>query len=318
MTADSSAGALAKRQFGRTGLLVHPLCVGCAPLGNMPADFGYAVSEDTALATVRAAFDSPINFMDTAAMYGDGESERRIGMVIRERGGLPSGFVLATKADRDMTTNYFGGDQARRSVERSLRLLGLARFQVLYLHDAEYSSWEQVTGPGGALEALLRYREEGIIQHLGVAGGPIDVMMRYVALGVFEAVITHNRWNLLNRDAEPLLTQAHARGMAVVNAAPYGSGILAKGPEGHSRFMYREASPELVARTRRIQAICASYGVPMAAAALQFSLREPRITSTIVGMTRPERVAQTLSLATYPIPDGLWQELAAVIPAAGK
>ncbi|MHB9091776.1 MAG: aldo/keto reductase, partial [Chloroflexota bacterium] len=254
MTTGGSAETLAKRPFGKTGLLVTPLCVGCAPLGNMPETFGYSVAEGDALATVRAALDSPINFIDTASMYGDGESERRVGVVLRERGGVPEGYVLATKADRDLQTNEFRGEQARRSVERSLRLLGRDSFQVLYLHDPEYSTWEQVTGPGGALEALLKYRDQGVIQHLGIAGGPIDVMMRFVELGVFEAVITHNRYNLLNRDAEPLLRMAHARGMAVVNAAPYGSGILSKGPDAYPRFMYEEAKPDTLERARRLQA----------------------------------------------------------------
>ena len=93
------------RPLGTTGLLVSPLCVGCAPLGDMPKTFAYSVPEEQALAMVRAVFQSPINFLDTAASYGDGESERRIGLVLKELGGLPAGYVLATKADRDLTTD---------------------------------------------------------------------------------------------------------------------------------------------------------------------------------------------------------------------
>src|SRR5262245_14720951 len=102
---------LSLRPFGPTGLQVTPLCVGCAPLGDMPETFNYSVSEDSALATLRAAFNSPINFLDTAAAYGDGESERRIGLVLRELGGLPAGYVLATKGDRDLHTGDFSGEQ---------------------------------------------------------------------------------------------------------------------------------------------------------------------------------------------------------------
>ena len=298
-----------KRPFGRTGLEVTPICVGCAPLGDMPETFAYSVSEENALATIRAIFASPINFVDTAASYGDGESERRIGIVLRELGGVPAGYVLATKADRHLQTGDFSGDQMRRSVERSLRLLGLDYLDICYLHDPEHRPFEEITAPGGALEALTRLASEGIIRHLGVAGGPIDLMMRYVDLGCFEAVITHNRYTLLNRDAEPLLDQASRLGLAVVNAAPYGSGILAKGPGVYPRYMYRDAPPELVERARRLEAICTRLGVPLPAVALQFSLRDPRITSTIVGMTRPERLAQTLDLARTPIPDALWAEV---------
>src|SRR2546430_2366878 len=122
-----STQSLAERPLGKTGLLVSPLCIGCAPLGDMPETFAYGVPEEQALTTIRAIFNGPINFLDTAASYGDGESERRIGLVLRELGGLPAGYVLATKADRDLRTGDFSGEQIRRSVDRSLRLLGLDR-----------------------------------------------------------------------------------------------------------------------------------------------------------------------------------------------
>jgi len=275
----------------------------------MPDTFGYAVSEEGARATIRATFKSEINFLDTAASYGDGESERRIGLVLRELGGVPDGVVLATKADRSLDTGDFSGDQMKRSVDRSLRLLGIDRLQLCYLHDPEHVSFEEITRPGGALDVLQRLTAEGVIEHLGMAGGPIDLMMRYVDLGCFDAVITHNRYTLLNREAEPLLAQASRLGIAAVNAAPYGSGMLAKGPGVYPRYMYRDAPAEMVERARTIEATCARHGVRLAAAALQFSLRDPRVTSTIVGMTRPERLAQTIELAHVPIPDELWEEL---------
>src|ERR671927_256976 len=128
------------RPFGPTGLHVTPLCIGCAPLGDMPETFAYSVAEEQALATLRAAFSSPITFADTAAAYGDGESERRIGIVLRELGGLPPGYVVGTKADRNLQTGDFSGEQIKRSIERSLRLLGLDRLQIVHLHDPEYSS----------------------------------------------------------------------------------------------------------------------------------------------------------------------------------
>jgi D-threo-aldose 1-dehydrogenase len=295
--------------FGKTGLRVTTLCVGGAPLGDMPETFAYSVPEESALETIRTAFRSPIRFIDTAASYGDGESERRIGAVIKEIGGLPAGYVLATKADRNLQTGDFSGAQMRRSVERSLFLLGLDRLQIVHLHDPEHGSFEEITAPGGALEALVRMKEEGIVGALGVAGGPIDMEIRYVELGVFDAVVTHNRYTLLNRTAEPLIELAAQRGLAVLNAAPYGSGMLAKGPEAYARYAYQDAPPEMVERARRMEEVCARFGVPLAAAALQFSLRDPRITSTVVGMSRPERIWQTLELARHPIPGELWPQL---------
>jgi D-threo-aldose 1-dehydrogenase len=275
----------------------------------MPETFEYSVSEQRAFDTLRAVFESPLNFLDTAASYGDGESERRIGELLEEIGGLPEGHVLATKADRDLHTGEFSGEQMRRSVERSLGLLGMDRLQLVYLHDPEHETYEHMMAPGGPVEVLMGLKDEGVIEHVGVAGAPIDLMIEFVETDLFEAVITHNRYTLVNRTAEPLLDVAAQRGVAALNAAPYGSGILAKGPDAYARYEYGEAPQEMVARVREMEGACRELDVPLAAAALQFSLRDPRVVSTIVGISRPERVGQTLELATHPIPDELWSSL---------
>jgi D-threo-aldose 1-dehydrogenase len=298
-----------RRELGRTGLMVTPLCFGTAALGDMPETFAYHVPEPQALETVRAILRGPVNFVDTAASYGDGESERRIGLVLRELGGVPPGYVLATKADRDLRTGDFSGDQMRRSVERSLRLLGLDRLPLVHLHDPEHTTFEAAMAPGGPVAVLVDLKRQGLIEHLGVAGGPIPLLIRFVETGVFEAVISHNRYTLLHRSAGRLFELAAARGLGVLNAAPYGSGILAKGPDAYARYAYQDAPAALVARARGLADECARAGVPLAAAALQFSLRDPRITSTIVGITRPERIEQTLELARVRIPDELWPRL---------
>lgn len=287
-----------------------PLSIGTAALGDMPETFAYSVPEDLALQTLRAAFRSPITWIDTAASYGDGESERRIGIVLREMHGIPDGYLLSTKADRDLTTGDFSGDQIRKSVERSLRLLGLDQLQLVFLHDPEHTTFEAAMAPGGPVDVLQHFKSDGVIEHVGVAGGPPDLLIRFVETDVFEAVITHNRYTLLNRSAEPLIEVAGRKDLGVINAAPYGSGMLAKGPGAYPRYAYTDAPPELLERAEEISAICDRYGVPLAAAALQFSLGDQRIISTIVGMTRPERIAQTLELAAFKIPDQLWQEVA--------
>jgi D-threo-aldose 1-dehydrogenase len=306
-----------RRTLGSTGLSVSPVCLGCAPLGDMPETFDYEVGEERARETLRTVFESPINFLDTAASYGDGESERRIGEVLKEMGGLPEGIVLATKADRDLTTGDFSGGQMRRSVERSLRLLSMDKLQLVYLHDPEHESFEHMMADGGPVEVLTDLKEEGVIEHLGVAGGPIDLMIRFVETDLFEAVITHNRYTLVNRTADPLFDVASEHGVAALNAAPYGSGILAKGPDAYARYEYQEAPKEMVEQVRAMQEACREFDVPLAAAALQFSLKDPRIVSTIVGMTRPERIEQTLDLAVYPIPDELWYRLESLAPSDG-
>ena len=313
----SGPESMPRRPFGKTPWQVTPLCLGCAPLASMPGLF-YPVPEEQAIEVLRATFNSPINFLDTAAAYGDGESERRIGLVLKEMGGLPPGYVLATKADRDYKTGNFSGEQTKRLIERSLRLLGVEHLQIVYLHDPEYATttFEQIMAPAGAAHTLQQLKQEGVVGAIGVAGGPIDLMSRYVETGAFDAVLTHNRYTLLDRSANPLLDAATSRGMVAINAAPYGSGMLAKGPDSWSQYAYREAPPELVERARKMSRVCEQYNVPLAAAALQFSLRDPRIRSTIIGMTRPERVAQTLQLAQHPIPDDLWSRLEAIRIAA--
>ncbi|MFD1673690.1 aldo/keto reductase [Alicyclobacillus fodiniaquatilis] len=303
---------LSSRPLGNTELFVTPLCVGAAPLGDMPETFTYSVPEEIALATIRAAFASSINFLDTAAAYGDGESERRIGKVIKEMGRLPEGFVLATKADRNLQTGDFSGEQIKRSIEGSLLRLGLDKLQYVYIHDPEHTTFENVMASGGPLEVLKNFKDQGIIDHIGISGGPIDMLIRYVETGEFSAVETHNRYTLLNRSAEPLLEVANRLSVAVINAAPYGSGILAKGPDAYARYAYTSAPQSVLDRAREMAAVCQEYNVPLAAAALQFSMRDPRVTSTVVGVSKPERIAQTLELSNYHIPADLWTKLGAI------
>lgn len=308
--------ALDRRPFGSTELMVPPIAVGCAPLGDMPETFAYSVDEADAVETIKEALAGPLNYIDTAALYGDGESERRVGLALKELGGLPAGAVLQTKAGRNPTNNDFSTETVRRRFERSLTLLGVDRVDILYLHDAEWTSFDEAMAPGGVVELLQGFKEQGLTSYLGVASGPNHVELQYIETGLFDAVITHNRYTLLTQVAEPVIATAHQRGMAVLNAAPYGSGMLVKGPEAYPRYAYQEASPEMIARTRELAAISERHGVPLAAVALQFSMRDPRITATIVGMSRPERLRQTIDLATTEIPDALWDEVAALEPLA--
>jgi D-threo-aldose 1-dehydrogenase len=307
-----------KNALGRTGLSVTPLCIGTSALGSFPAQYGYEVSTERAVATLHRVFESPVNFIDTSNEYGNGESERRIGRVLAERGGLPEGFVLGTKVDPLPGSSDFSGERVRASVAESLERLGLERLQLVFLHDPEKITFEEATAAGGAVEALVRLRHEGTIEHLGVAGGPIDLMLRYLATGVFEVVISHNRYSLVDQSAEPLLGEAAAKGIGFINAAPYGGGILVKGPDAVPKYCYRPASESTIARVKRMQALCQAYKVPLAAAALQFSMRDERIASTIVGITEPERIEQTLQLAEFAIPKALWEEVEPLINQGGS
>ena len=308
-----------KRRFGQTDYEVTPVCVGTSALGNFPAQYGYEVDDATAVATILKVIEGPLNFIDTSNEYGNGgDSERRIGEALRQAGGLPEGFVLATKVDPLPGSTDFSARRTRETVLESLDRLGLEQLQVCYLHDPEKISFEAGLAPDGPLQAMIAMKKEGLIRHLGVAGGPIDLMLAYVETGAFDAVISHNRYTLVDQSAEPLIQECFRRGIAFVNAAPYGGGILAKGPDKVAKYCYAPAEARVLDQVRRMDAVCAARGVPMAAAALQFSMRDPRVTSTIVGMSEPKRIAQTLALASHPIPDDVWQELGALIDERGR
>lgn len=312
----TDGAVLPRRPLGATGLEVTSLCVGTSPLASMPGLYGYSVEAARAVATVRAVFDSPINYIDTSNNYGEGTAELRIGEALREIGGLPAGAVLATKVDADYTTGDFSGSRVRRSLDESLERLGVDHLQLLHLHDPERMSFEEATEPGGAVDTLVELKREGIVDNIGVAGGPIELLLRFVELGVFDAVLSHNRLTLIDQSAAPLFEEARRRGMGVMNAAPYGGGMLAKGPAAQPKYGYGERGSELTDRVLAMERACEAHEVPLAAAALQFSLRDDRVDSTVVGISSPERVEQTLSYATWAIPDELWPELEALSPGS--
>jgi D-threo-aldose 1-dehydrogenase len=304
------------RELGRTGLRVTAICVGAASLGGTSYTYGYPVSAEQGAATVEAALRGPYNFIDTSNAYGQGASETCIGSVLRRHGGLPDGIVLATKVDADPVTRDFSGERVRRSVEESLTRLGLDSVPLMYLHDPEFFlTVPQALADDGPVAALVALRDEGVLGHIGVAAGDVPMMRELIASGAFEVVLNHNRLTLLDRGAEPLIEDARSRGMAFVNAAPYGGGILAKGRSQGSKYGYREAPGAVVAAVAAMQRVCDAHGVPLAAAALQFSLRDPRVSSTVVGVSEPARIAETAALASHPIPDSVWPELEAHLPA---
>ncbi|MBF9059024.1 aldo/keto reductase [Rhodobacterales bacterium HKCCSP123] len=299
-----------KRPIGSTGLSVTPIGFGTAALGGMPDTYGYGVDDETAYATVREILDGPVNLIDTSRNYGFGRSEERIGKVIRERGGLPDGFVISTKLDRDMETGQFDGDRVRRSAEESLAALGIDRFQILHLHDPEHArSLDEITRTGGALDTLFRLKEEGLVEAAGIAMGRTDVLLPLLRDWPFDIVLNHNRFTLLNRSAQEAFALAQAKGMTVFNAAPYAGGVLAKGSDRVKRITYQVVDEEALAPVRRIEEVCSEYGAAPGAVALQFSMRQPFIGSTIVGVSKPERVRQTIEWATASMDDDVWKIL---------
>ena len=299
--------------IGKTGLHLPPLAFGSSGLGDMPDTYGYAVSEERARLTIRGILALPDGFIDTSRNYGMGRSEARIGQVVRELGGWPRGRILSTKLDRDMSSGRFDAARARRSLEESLEALGVDHVQILHLHDPEHGAdLTEVTRTGGALDELMHMKEEGLADAVGLAAGNVELMLPLLRDWDLDGLITHNRYTLVNRNAEPLLALAQSKAMFVLNAAPYAGGALAKGSANYQRYVYQEASEKVLAPIAKVEAVCARFGVPPGAAALQFSLRDPRIASTICGVTRPERIEETLTWAKWPIPADAWKELLAL------
>jgi D-threo-aldose 1-dehydrogenase len=301
-----------RRPLGGTGLDVTAVTVGGAPLGSMPENFGHELAEADGIALAAYVFDSPVRVLDTSNGYSGGESERRIGRAIAQRGGLPSDFLVTTKVDakgRD-----YSGERVRASVAESQERLGLDHLPVVFLHDPEFHDFDELSARGGAVETLMALRDEGTIGHVGLAGGTAPEMQRYLALGAFEVILVHNRWTLVDHSAQALLDQSAEQGVAVLNAAIYGGGMLAK-PGSTTKYAYREATPATLQAVDAMVRVCAEQGTDLATAALQASVRDPRVATTVVGLSSPARLDALLAALEVDLPDALFEALDDLRPA---
>ncbi|WP_285038612.1 aldo/keto reductase [Plantibacter sp. lyk4-40-MEA-4] len=300
-----------QRPLGDTGVTVSPIIAGAAGWRRREDGSGSSPEESLELAAAMAG-DGVVTTIDTANNYGFGDSERRIARVLARLGDEAGRLRVQTKADREPGTDDFSAPQMRRSLEQSMERLGVDHLPMVYLHDPENTTWELAMADDGPVAALVAAREEGLIGALGISGGPAELLARFVGTGHFQSVITHNRFTLVDRSADALLTLAAEAGLGVLNAAPYGGGLLTSWPVRTTRYAYGTAPEAMLRAVDRIGSVCDEAGVPLAAAALQWSLRDPRITGTIVGMERLEDYTRTLDLAAVPIDDSLWAAIEAV------
>lgn len=299
-----------KNEISNTGLLVTPICVGTSSIGDTSSLYDNEVSERREIETVLEVFKGPINFMDTSNNYGFGNSEKRIGTAILEFGGLPDNFVLATKVDRDMVTGRFDSQRVRQSLEESLEKLGLNTVDLLHFHDPEHArDLSEITCDGGAIDELFKIKEEGLVKAVGLAMGRLDIMFPMLKNYPFDAILSHNRYTLLNRSADPVFNYAYENGISILNAAPFAGGVLAKGADQLPMITYQEATEEMLLPVRKIQEVCKEWGIDAGSIALQFSVNDPRITSTLVGVSKVDNLNKTLSWLKTVVPDGLYESL---------
>ena len=299
-----------KNKIKDTGLEVTELSFGTSSLGSMPDTYGYEVSENRAQKTLNRFFQGPVNMLDTSRNYAMGESEKRIGKAIKENGGWPNGFLLSTKLDRNMDTLVLDKNRVRESLEESLKTLNVDSVDILFLHDPEYAKdITDITKKDGAMDELFKIKNEGLAKAAGVAMGKVDIMFPLLKDWDFDVIINHNRYTLINREANEMYDYASSKNIAIFNAAPYAGGVLAKGPDNFKKITYQDATEEKLAPAREFEKVCKKYNVELGAAALQFSLRDNRITSTICGVTSVESIEKNLAWANAEISGEFWDEI---------
>jgi D-threo-aldose 1-dehydrogenase len=315
--------ALGDVTLGRAGVKVSRLGFGGAPIAGL----FQAVDDDTARSALTAAWDSGIRYYDTAPHYGAGLSERRIGEFLRAHPAEQ--WALSTKVgrliaaapseaadnagfvDEQPTARSFDFSRAgvRRSFEASLERLGVDRVDIAFLHDPDDYLDDAIEQGWPTLSTL---RDEGMVRSIGAGMNHAAALTRLVRETDMDVVLLAGRYTLLDQAALDELFPACLRHRtSVVVGGVFNSGILADPPAAQSQFDYKPAPREIRERALRIAKVCAHHGVPIAAAALQFPLAHPAVTSIVVGTRSAAEVHENCRLLTTPIPKELWAALRA-------
>ncbi len=301
--------------------LVCPLVFGGAPIGGLYAP----VSDAVAAETLTAAWAAGIRAFDTAPHYGAGLSERRIGEFLA---GRPRDeFAVSTKVGRRLVPaagdtegaeGFYGTppltrirdysrDGVLRSLEESLRRLGLDRVDIALIHDPDDFLPEAADG---AYPALAELRGQGVVGAIGAGMNFTAPLTWLVERCDLDCVLVAGRYTLLDDSAaKSLFPLCLRRGVAVLAGGVFNSGILAGADDDGATYDYAPAPPAVAARARLMRDACARHGVPLAAAALQFTLRHPAVTAAVVGARTAGEIASDVSYLSTHIPDALWAEL---------
>ncbi|CAN7761789.1 aldo/keto reductase [Rhizobium leguminosarum bv. viciae] len=311
-----------QRRLGRTSLSATTLGLGTTAIGGLYT----ATSEDSAEETMQTAWDLGVRFFDTAPQYGNGMAEQRLGAFLRKK---PSDrYVLCTKVGRLLRLPenpqgedaYYKGtpperpvfdfsyDGVMRSVEDSLTRLGLERIDVLHIHDPDMHYREALDGAYKALDTL---RREKSIAGVGVGMNQSEMLAEFARNGNFDCFLLAGRYTLLEQGAlKELLPLCVEKNISIIIGGVYNSGLLAD-PRAGAKFNYEDADKALVDRAIELETVCLRHGVPLKAAAIQFPLAHPAVTSILTGARSHGEMIENDALFRQPIPSSLWEELRA-------
>lgn len=319
MTAPNTRLVDQRRPLGRSSVTVSRIGFGTAPLGGLYSE----LTDADAAAACAAAWDAGIRYFDTAPHYGAGLAERRLGSFLAGRPRAEA--TVSTKVGRLLVPGQsapgdfaFYGDQSLvrvrdyteqgvyRSLADSLERSGLDRFDVVLIHDPD-DYWAPASER--AFPALARLRAEGAIGAIGVGMNQTAMLSKFVRVTDVDCVMVAGRYSLLDRSAEDeLLPLCARRQVGVIVAGVFNSGILAD-PSPGAHYDYAPAAPSVLARAQAMAARCASFGVPLAAAALRFPLRHPAVTGIVLGLRSVAEVEAAQRHTDVDIPAELWTEL---------
>lgn len=310
------------KRLGRTELKLPVVGIGTAFVG-VPTQNDTVVEVDEAerrldeelgVRTLVAAIDAGCALIDTAVLYNRGLSETMIGEALRMRPGAKDKVIVTTKAGRWFDRYDFSYDAILRSVEDSLKQMGLDRLKIVYIHDAMGQPMDEVLSDRGALGALRHLQKQGVIDHIGTACNNPPTNLEYIKTGEFDAAVIADCWSLINHIAEREIFAAAAKhDVGLVGATPLERSLLVTGPKANAKYLNRMFSPECLDHVSRIQQLCQRHKVPMLAVALQWCTRHPQVASVIPGARTPEEAESSLAAAQVEIPDALWKELAPLL-----
>lgn len=291
------------RPLGRTGIDVSVIGFGAAPLANL----FWEVPESTAIETIHAALDRGITCFDTAPVYGNGLSEERLaiglGHVPRASYTLSTKVGQAFKGKSSARISDYSRDGVYRSLEGSLSRLQVEYVDIVHIHDPDHHYAEAI---GEAYPALDDLRRQGVIKAVSVGINQWQMLVDFMRDGDFDCFMLAGRYTLLEQGALSLLDACAERGIGILLAGVYNTGILATGAKPGAKYQYLDATPQVLEKTAHIEAVCARYDVPLKAAALQFGLAHPAISSLVLGCSRPQRIDDNLDALNTSIPDDLW------------